>query len=170
MPLSYQTERITINMKEELTAGGKEFIFVLLWAALFYFLCGCIMSLFGEYAFIGGIISVIVFAIFGYFVLIHYTARFTYQLRDGRLRINRMIGKRNREVDFSCSDIKGIYYGFKPGSFPKRYVNMTRSILSKKNVLYIEYISKTNEICGVAVEPSDKLRKKIEREKNKNNN
>ena len=109
-------------MKEELTAGGKEFIFVLLWAAMFYILCGCIMSLFGEYAFIGGIISVIVFAVFGYFVLIHYTARFTYQLRDGRLRINRMIGKRNREVDFACGDIKGMYYGFKPRTFPKRVV------------------------------------------------
>lgn len=154
-------------MKEELTAGGKEFIFVLLWAALFYIICGCMMSLFGDYAFIGGIISVIVFAVFGYFVLVHYTARFTYQLKDGRLRVNRMIGKRNREADFACSDINGIYYGFKPSSFPKRYTNMTKSIVSKKKVLYIEYTNKSKKICGVAIEPSEKLRKKIEREKNR---
>ena len=152
-------------MKEELTAGGKEFIFVLLWAAIFYVACGCMMSLFSKYAFIGGIISVIAFAAYGYFVLVHYTARFTYQLKDGRLRINRMIGKRNKEADFACSDINATYYGFKPMSFPKRYMKMTKSIINKKGVLYIEYVNKAGETCGVAIEPSEKLRKKIEREK-----
>lgn len=148
-------------MKEELTAGGKEFMYALLWAAGLYFICGIMMSLFGSYAFIGGIISVIVFCVYGFFILTHYTSRFTYSVKNKRLRINRMIGKRNKEVELSCTDIEGLYYGYKPAGFPKRCQSMRKSIITKKYSLYIAYRNKEGGLSGVVIEPSEKLRKKI---------
>lgn len=148
-------------MKEELTAGGREFMYALLWAAGLYFICGVIMSMFGSYAFVGGIISVIVFCVYGFFILTHYTARFTYAIKNKHIRINRMIGKRNKEVELSCADIEGLYYGYKPANFPKHCQSMRKSIITKKHSLYIAYRNKDSELCGVVIEPSQKLRKKI---------
>lgn len=150
-----------IQLKEELTAGGKEFVIVMIWAAILYILCGMLMSLFAGYAFIGGIISVIVFCVFGFFVLTHYTARFTYSLKDNSLRVNRMIGKRNKEVEVGIENIVGMYYGYKPVSYPKRPYCMRKSIVNKKHSLYIEYKDKDGSIRGLVIEPSEKLRKKI---------
>ncbi|MGN0162374.1 MAG: hypothetical protein ACI4EA_02165 [Candidatus Ornithomonoglobus sp.] len=158
-------------MKEELTAGGKEFIYVIIWAAILYFACGIITSSFsdyGEYPFIGGIISVLIFATFGFFVLTRYTSRFTYQVADGKLRINRTIGKRNKEIELACEDITNMVYGGKPSDFPKRPYNMRKSIISRKHLLYIEYTDKEGRLSGVVIEPSEKLRKKIEKERKKN--
>lgn len=154
-------------MSEEKTAGGKQFVFVLLWSAMLYLVCGMIMSLFGSYAFIGGILALIVFCIFGFFVLTHYTARFTYTLKNGSLRINRMIGKRNKEVEFPISSIVRCVYGVKPNDFVKQSVSMRISVFSGKDSLYIEYTNKKNELSGVVIEPSQKLRKRIDRERNK---
>lgn len=156
-------------MKEELTAGGKEFIFALIGAAALYLACGVIAALCSSfnYSFIGGIVSVLIFASYGFFVLTRYTARFTYQLSGGTLRINRTIGKRNKEVELQCADIIHMNYGFQPSGFPKRPYNMRKSIISKKKLLFIEYRDKNGETHGVIIEPSEKLRKKIERTKNK---
>ncbi len=152
-------------MKEEITAGGKQFCFVVLWSAVLYILCGVISAGFYSYAFAGGIIGVIVFCVFGFFVLTHYTARFTYTLRDGSLRINRMIGKRNKEVEFKCSEITDMYYGIRPASFVKRPLSMRVSVFSPKHSLYIEYSKADGERRGVIIEPSEKLRRKIEKER-----
>lgn len=154
-------------MKEEITAGGKEFVFAMLWAAFLYLVCYVITAVFHSYAFVGGIISVIIFVVFGYFILTRYTARFTYSLKGGKLRINRMIGKRNKETELNCADIEGLYYGYKPISFPKKTLNMRKSIINKKHSLYIEYRNKDGELCGVVIEPSEKLRKKINKQKDK---
>ncbi|MGN1116120.1 MAG: hypothetical protein ACI4TH_06110 [Candidatus Ornithomonoglobus sp.] len=158
-------------MKEELTAGGREFIYVIIWAAVLYFACGIITSVFstyGEYPFIGGIVSVLLFVIFGFFVLTRYTSRFTYQIADGKLRINRMIGKRNKEIELAFENITNTVYGGKPSDFPKRPYNMHRSIISRKHLLYIEYMDKEGGLSGIVIEPSEKLRKKIEKERKKN--
>lgn len=155
-------------MSEEKAAGGKQFMLVLLWAALLYIVCGTMMSMFGTFAFAGGIISVIVFCVFGFFVLTHYTARFTYTLKNGSLRINRMIGKRNKELEFPVSSVVRAVYGVKPTDFVKHSYSMRVSIFSAKESLYIEYINKENKLTGVIIEPSDKLRKRIDRERNKN--
>lgn len=157
-------------MSEEITAGGKEFVFAMIWAAGLYMVCGIIMSLFGSYAFIGAIISIIIFCIFGFYVLTRYSARFTYTLKGNNLRVNRMIGKRNKEFEMKCSDIEGAYYGYKPMGFPRRAANMRKSIFSKKHSLYIEYRNKEGELCGIVIEPSEKLRKKIIKLKDKGRN
>lgn len=158
-------------MKEELTAGGREFIYVVILAAILYLACGLITSSFdsyGEYPFIGGIISVLIFATFGFFVLTRYTSRFTYQVSDGNLRINRMIGKRNKEIELACADITDMTYGKKPSDFPKYPYNMRKSIISRRHLLYIAYTDREGKPSGVIIEPSEKLRRKIEKERKKN--
>lgn len=153
-------------MSEERASGGKEFATALFFAALLYLICGMGMSLFGDYAFIGGILSLIVFCIFGFIVLTRYSARFTYTLKNGRLRINRMIGKRNKEVDIKISDIIQTSYGVKPEGFPKKPYMMRVSIASSKKSMFIEYNS-DGERKGIVIEPSDKLLKRIDRERKK---
>lgn len=157
-------------MKEELTAGGREFIYVIICAASLYMFCGIIMSGFdayGRFPFAGGIISVLIFAVYGFFVLTRYASRFTYQINNGSLRINRMIGKRNKEVELSCANIVSTSYGSRPSDFPKKPYNMHKSIISKKHLLYIKYMDGENKLCGVIIEPSDKLCKRIEKERKK---
>lgn len=153
-------------MKEEYSSGGKQFMFVLLWSAVLYIACAAMMSAFGNYAFIGGIISVLVFCVFGFFVLTHYTARFTYSLKNGSLRINRMIGKRNKEVEFSCRDITRTTFGEKPDDFAKPIQNMRISVFSRKQSMYIEYKTKDGKSASVVIEPSEKLKRRIEKERN----
>ena len=154
-------------MTEEHTSGGKEFCFVIAVSAILYIMCAAMVSLFNEYAFIGGIISVLIFCVYGYFVLTHYTSRFTYSLKNGSMRINRMIGKRNKEFEFACTDIERVYYGSKPKDFAKPVYNMRVSIVSAKKTLYIEYKNSDGELTTVAVEPTEKMRRRIEKERNK---
>lgn len=148
-------------MKEELTAGFKEFLIVVIGAAVLYVVCGVMMSLFGEYAFVGGIISVLIFCVFGFFVLTRYTARFTYSLNGSKLRINRMIGKRNKEIEIDLNDAKGVFRGHKSAHCPKKVYYMRKSILKNDRSLYIEFTNKDGEDCCVVIEPSQKLEKKI---------
>lgn len=154
-------------MKEEYSSGGREFMYVIVWAAILYIACGVMMSLFGDYAFIGGIISLIIFCIFGYIVLTHYTARFTYSLKDGRLRINRSIGKRNKEMEFACADITRTQYGEKPIGFAKPIYGMRISVKNAAKSMYIEFNASDGEKHSVVIEPSEKLRKRIEKERKK---
>lgn len=154
-------------MKEEHKSGTKQFFIVIAVSAVLYLACAMMMSSFGDYAFIGGIISLIVFSVFGYFVLTHYTARFTYSLKDGCLRINRMIGKRNKEYEFPCRVITRTAYGEKLVGFAKPVHNMKINIASKKNCLYIEYKNKSGVCETVAIEPSEKLRRYIDKERKK---
>lgn len=154
-------------MSEQHISGGKQFLIVLGVSAVLYIICAMIMSLFGDYAFVGGIIAVFIFCVFGFFVLTHYTARFTYSIKDGKLRINRMIGKRNKEFEFKFSDITRTSFGEKPVDFAKPIHSMRIGIISRKNCLYIEYKNKPGELETVAIEPSDKLSRRIDKERKK---
>lgn len=151
-------------MKEEITAGHKEFFMSVLWAAFLYVFAAVIAAAFrGQYKFIGGIIGVLIFCVFGFFILTHYTARFTYSIKNSRLRINRMIGKRNKEIELDCRNIIDMSYGYKPTNFPKRPYNMRISVFGRKKSMYISYTDKRGEAVGVIIEPSDKLRRRIEK-------
>ncbi len=157
-------------MKEEIKAGGKEFAITVFLSAVLYIFCGMMMSLFGNYAFIGGVISILIFCVFGFYVLTRYTARFTYTLKDGRLRINRMIGKRNKEVDIEISKIIDTHYGIKSTDFPKKPYMMRTSIISSRRSLFIKFNNKDGVIKGIVIEPSEKLRKRIDLERKKVDN
>lgn len=152
-------------MTENVSAGGKQFLIVLFWSAALYMIFGIIMSALHIYAFIGGIAAVIAFSILGFFVVTRYSARFTYSLKGGRLRITRQIGKRNKEREFACKDIVRTLYGVKPSDFVKKAPVMRMSIASAKKSLFIEYKDKNGQLCGIVIEPSKKLRNRIEEER-----
>ena len=154
-------------MTEEVTAGGREFVLAMLWAAVLYFVCGIIMTLFRSYFFAGGVISVLIFCAFGFFVMTRYCARFTYTVKDGRLRVNRMIGKRNKEIELLCKNITNMSFGRRPDGFPKRPYNMRKTVFSYKKLLFIEFTDKEGERKGVVIQPSDIFKEKIMKERNK---
>ena len=60
-----------------------------------------------------------------------------------------------------------MYFGYKPSSFPKRAYMMRKSIIRNKHSLFIAFKTKYGERLGVVIEPSDKLRKKIQMQRNK---
>lgn len=152
------------ELEEKISSGGKQFAFVLVWMAVLYVACGTFMAAMGDYAWIGGVVAILVFCVFGFFVLTHYTALFTYSIKNGRLRINRKIGKRNKEVEFACGDIVRTSYGVKPPNFPKHSQSMRISVFSGGRSLYIEYKDKDGALCGVVTEPSEKFRRRIDRD------
>ena len=154
-------------MKEEHSSGGREFLLVIVWAAMLYIVCAALMSAFGDYAFIGGIIALFIFCIFGYFVLTHYSSRFIYVLKDGRLRITRTIGKRNREIDFECKNIMRMQFGEKSTDFARPHESMRVSVINSKKSLYIEYKDNIGALRTVVIEPTEKLRRRIDRERKK---
>lgn len=156
-------------LKEEITGGYKEFAIAMVIAAILYFISYIIVEIFGiwNYRFIGAAVAVIVFSVFGFYVMTRYSARFTYELHGNRLRINRIIGKRNKEIEVNVSRIEGMYFGYKPSDFPKRPYIMRKSIIKNKKSLFIDFKTKRGERMGVVIEPSENLRKKIEIQRDK---
>ena len=57
-------------MSEQHISGGKQFLIVLGVSAVLYIIGAMIMSLFGDYVFVGGIIAVFIFCVFGLHVVI----------------------------------------------------------------------------------------------------
>lgn len=146
-------------MEEKRTAGSKEFFVVIVWVIALFVISQYICAAMQTYKIAGNIISIIMFCILGFFVLTRYCASFTYTVKDGRIRINRMIGHRNKEVDFAVSNIKGIFPGgAKNGA--KNVYNMTTKVFSKKGAYCIVY-NKTGIDEAVIFEPSQKMIKKI---------
>lgn len=125
-------------MEETRTAGGKEFVFSVLWAIVLLFIGSYIISALPEYKIIGMIITLLIFCVLGFFVLTRYSAIFTYSLKDDRLRINRAIGKRNKEVDFAISDIKSMTK-HRPKNSTGRAKVMKETVFSQKDVYYVVY-------------------------------
>lgn len=144
-------------MNEVRTGGRKEFVFSVLWAAILLFIGKYIIYILPSYKVIGGILTVLMFCVLGFFVMTRYAAVFTYSLKGYNLRVNRMIGKRNKEIEIKISDIKSISHK-KPVSMPRRqniYI-MRASVFSKKRLYYAEYIK--DSTAGVLVfEPSQEM-------------
>lgn len=154
-------------MKEKRTAGTKEFIFSMLWAIFLLFVGRGIVNSLPSYKFIGSVITIIFFCVLGFFVLTRYSSTFTYEDTGYSLRINRGIGKRNKEIEFRFEDI--IYMGREcPKELPKPRYHMRTSVFSRKKCSYIVFGYKGSE-QSLVFEPSDKfmdnLKKSIKKHK-----
>ena len=127
-------------MKEVRTGGSKEFLFSVIWMMLLLFAGRCLIAIMPSYKLFGTIISIIMFAVLGFFVLTRYVAVFTYTLHGYSLRINRTIGNRNKEIEIRISSVKNISRS-KPSDMPKRqYIyNMRPSVFVSKKLWYVEY-------------------------------
>jgi hypothetical protein len=146
-------------MEEKHTAGGKEFFISVVWAIALFVVSQYICAAMPVYKIAGNIFSIILFCILGFFVLTRYCATFTYSVKDGRIRINRMIGHRNKEIDFAISNIKSISDASQKNNAKTTYY-MTTRVLSKRGTCCIVY-NKIGVDEAVIFEPSNAMLKKI---------
>lgn len=134
-------------------AGIKQFFTVLFLTVLILFLFEIIRQFMSSYAVIADILSLICILILGYNVLIHYSAIFTYTCDDKRIKINRMIGKKNKEIEFKTSSIISVS-SKKPDT--KYIYNFNPKILPGKNSKYITY-NKKRIVEAVLIEADEEM-------------
>lgn len=146
-------------MEEQRKAGGKEFIFTLIWAVIVYLTGQALTSKMQNYRVIGGIIMLLAYCVIVFFVLTRYSSTFTYSVKNNRVKINRLIGKRNKEVDFDISNIVKIASANEKIS-AKNIYKMTPKIFSKKDLMRIVY-NKSGFDEAVVFEPSKEMRSYI---------
>lgn len=145
-------------------AGLKQFLWVILSIILIVTLFDLIRYIIPSYKVIIDILSLIGIIIFGYEVLIHYSAVFTYTVDENRMKINRCIGKRNKEVEFSVSSVK--YVSSKKPDIKNIY-NFNPNIFTGKNSKYIVYDSK-RITEAILIEADSQMNEYLKRFKNKN--
>ncbi|MDO5398591.1 MAG: hypothetical protein Q4G33_11760 [bacterium] len=142
-------------MKEIRTAGTKEFIYSMLWAVFLLFIGRGIINSLPDYKVAGTIAVLISFCVLGFFVMTRYSSRFTYEDTGYSLRINRSIGKRNKEIEFRYEDI--LYMNpDKPANMPKPRWNMRASVFSHRKCTYIVFGYRGNEQTLI-FEPTQKF-------------
>ncbi len=143
---------MVIYMEEKNTAGTKEFLFSAAWAVILLIIGKFIISLLPGYKIIGTVITILMFCVLAFFALTRYSAVYTYTLTDERLRVNRSIGHRNKEVSICITDIIRIARS-KPDNAPKDTQIMTKTVFSKKNAYYVIY-AKNGSAHMLVFEPS----------------
>lgn len=148
-------------MKEIHTSGNKEFVYVMLWAIGLLFAGQAIVNILPAYKIIGTIITILMYCVLGFYTLTRFCARFTYENTGYSLRINRMIGKRNKEIEFNFSDIISIS-SQRPKKMPKPVYMMRTSVFSDKNSRFIIY-GYTGAQKTLVFEPSDKFMKELKK-------
>lgn len=147
-------------MEETRTGGGREFVFSVIWAVILLFVGKIIIEALPAYKIIGTIITILMFCVLGFFVLTRYAAIYTYTLKNDRLRVNRKIGHRNKEVDFAVSAVKSVT-GKKPLNSPKYVYTMKTTVFSHKNTWYVVYEEKRVRkmlVCDMSADMADKLK------------
>lgn len=148
-------------MKEVRTGGLKEFFFSVLWMLVLLFCGRYLTHLLPSYKLFGTLITIAMFCVLGFFVLTRYAAVFTYSLKGYSLRINRTIGKRNKEIEIRIPSVKSISQK-KPKDMPRReYVyKMYSRVFPSKRLWYAEY--ERNTFREVLIfEPSEEMVNKI---------
>lgn len=148
-----------IVMEETRTAGGKEFFIAIVWSIFLFVVSQYIGAALETYHIIANLAGILMFCVLGFFVLTRYCATFTYTVKNGRIKINRLIGHRNKEIDFAVSNIKSISA---PGAKinAKNIYNMTTKALSKAGTCCIVF-NKTGIDEAVIFEPSKEMLKYI---------
>lgn len=147
-------------MEETRTGGGKEFVFSMIWAVVLLFIGKILIAAMPEYKIIGTIITILMFCVLGFFVLTRYSAIFTYILKNDRLRVNRKIGHRNKEVDFAMSSVKSVTKR-RPDKAPKNIQNMKTKVFSQKDIWYIVYEKNKADnmlVCEISKKMADKIK------------
>ena len=148
-------------MKEIHTSGNKEFVYVMLWALALLAIGRGIINALPAYKIIGTIITILMYCVLGFYTLTRFCARFTYENTGYSLRINRMIGKRNKEIEFNFSDIISIS-SKRPADMPKPVYMMRTSIFSDRKSEFIIY-GYTGARKTLVFEPTDKFMQELKR-------
>lgn len=146
-------------MEETRTGGGKEFVYSVIWAIAMLIVGKGIINALPSYKIIGTIITILMFCVLGFFVLTRYSAVYTYSLKNDRLRVNRKVGHRNKEVDFAVSEVKSVARQ-RPKNVPKNVQTMKTTVFSQKDVWYVVYEKgriSNMLVCQMSKSMADKL-------------
>ena len=150
-------------MEEQRTGGGREFLFSVLWAVLVLCIGRIVTAALPNYKIIGVLVTIALYCVLGFFVMTRYAAIYTYTLKNGIFRVNRSIGHRNKELDFSVSKVKSVSKT-RPNIRAERY-NMRTTVLSKKNIRYIVFEKNGQDtllVCDISREMAEGIRGKKE--------
>lgn len=123
-------------MKQIKKAGAREFFLALLIIFLIMTVCGYIKFITPSYTVIIDILTVLLFVVYGFLVLSHYAAEFTYTLSEKAIKINRTVGKRNREIEIPFSSVVSITTTRPDTKYIK---NFSPYITGGKKKIYITY-------------------------------
>lgn len=154
-------------MEETRAAGGKEFVFSVLWTILLLLIGKYIIFALPQYKVIGTIITILMFCVLGFFVLTRYAAVYTYTLKNDRFRANRKIGHRNKETDFALSGVR-VVTKRRPDKKVKHIQTMRTSVFSSKNIWYIVYDKNGVSnmlVCEISKNMADKIRSRAKNTK-----
>lgn len=151
-------------MKQIKKSGFKEFIISLIAIFAVIFTANSISFRFPGGTAIADILSVILLAWLGFNILVHYTAEFTYTLSNESLRLNRQIGKRNKEIEIPLNSITSISSN-KPDC--KYIYNFSPHIFKNKNTKYITF-EHNRLVQAAAAEIDDELKKALNKYKKVN--
>ena len=136
-------------MKQVKKAGIKEFFLALLIIFLIMTICGYIKFITPTYTVFVDILTVVLFVIYGFKVLTHYGADFTYTLTDTTIKINRTIGKRNKETEIPYSCVVSVSKNRPDTKYIK---NFSPYITGGKNI-YITYdAGRLKEVVCIAAD------------------
>lgn len=149
-------------MEEKRSAGGREFFIAIVWSVFLFTVSQYIGSAMETYHIVANLIAIGMFCVLGFFVLTRYCATFTYTVRDGRVRINRLIGHRNKEVDFAVSNIKSICAPNARINVKNTY-KMTTKMFSKSGLCLIVF-NKQGFDEAVIFEPSREMLQHIKKQ------
>lgn len=132
-------------MRSEIqSAGLKEFFIALLWAALLFTLGSMTSYAVSLYKIISGAGTLLLLCVYAFFVLTRYSAVFTYTLEDKRLRVNRKIGHRNKELEIRYRDVLEI-----TDADPRirRTARMKKYVMRNRRDVYVVYNDKGEKRC-----------------------
>ncbi len=146
-------------MEETRTGGTKEFIFSFIWLVILLMIGRMVTNALQNYKIIGVAVTIVMFCVLGFFVMTRYCAVYTYTLKNDRLRINRRIGHRDKEVETGVSSVKSISKQ-RPNCKVKNTYNMRTTVFSSKDVWYLVY-DRNGETNLLVFEPSRKMADKI---------
>lgn len=146
-------------MEETRTGAVKEFVFSVIWLIVLLIIGRGLTNTLQNYKIIGIAVTILMFCVLGFFVITRYCAIYTYSLKNDRLRVNRKIGHRNKEIDMAVSSVKSITRQ-RPSDKVKNTYNMKTTVFSSKNVWYLLY-RKDSEMNMLVFEPSKGMADKI---------
>ena len=135
-------------MTEEKKATTRHFF----WALGAAFAIGCVSSVLRyvlPIPLVGDLVSIALFCVLAYVVLVHYTSVFIYEINADTLLLTRRIGAREKRIE-----IKRGVVAFVGTKKPQgKTENMCVSLLPRKKVVYITY-RQDAQTCTVRIEPS----------------
>lgn len=143
-------------LKQEKKSSLSDFLRVIAIVCMVYVLSSVVAGIVKNQL-AGDVFALMVFCVYGYFVLVRYSAVYTYTLSEKRFKISRQIGKRHKEAEISKKDIIDIS---KVKPKVKTTFNFSRFIINRKNTMYLIFNNEGVKMSAI-FECDDEMKKAL---------